>query len=199
VRTPQRLYVLDRSSGTLGTSGSGSILTLLQRLKSGFAAGESEDRILDAKVENRVLRVVSVNFDRLDVPLAEVPPLKGAASSQLHEFEIDDDGAFIYWPRLDVHLGWRQLQQLVDPETALRASQKSMDFNRRYGQAVKARREQAGLTRGDVAGLSEKQLARIENGQCRLTTNAIAALAKAHGRVPNDYMRELANALNAER
>src|SRR5439155_20528584 len=115
-------------------------------------------------------------FDRLDVPTVQIPALKNAEDSKLQEFEMDEDGAFIYWPELDVHLGWSQLHQLVNPGAALKAAQRSDEFNQRYGKAVRKVRELAGLQSHEVPELSEKQLGRIERGECRLTSNAIQAL-----------------------
>ena len=66
----------------------------------------------------------------------------------------------------------------------------------RYGKAVRKVREAAGLKSPDIAGLSDKQLGRIENGDCRLTSNAIKALAKAHRLEPNAYLQKLAEALS---
>jgi hypothetical protein len=141
------------------------------------------------------LHVVSPDFDRLDVPIAEIPNFRNADSSKIQDFEIDEDGSFIYWPGLDLHLGWVQLQQLVNPAAALKASQKSQVFNKRYGKAVQKVRETAGLRPSDISGISEKQLRRIENGDCRLTSNAIEALSQAHMLGPIEYMKKLAEAL----
>jgi ribosome-binding protein aMBF1 (putative translation factor) len=87
------------------------------------------------------------------------------------------------------------LQQLVNPAAALKASQKSQVFNKRYGKAVQKVRETAGLRPSDISGISEKQLRRIENGDCRLTSNAIEALSQAHMLGPIEYMKKLAEAL----
>ena len=156
-------------------------------------------RILDSRLENGALHVISAKFERLDVPIEEIPAFKKEDPAKIEEFEIDEEGAFIYWPKLGVHLGWRQLQQLVNPEAALKASQKSERFNKRYGKAVQILREKAGLKRSEIPGISQKQLWRIESGQCRLTSNAIETLAKAHKLSPNHYMRALAEAMETAR
>ena len=193
VRTPERLYVLERSRGSGKAHFAVFLFSVLQRLASGLEADETEERILDARIENGVLRVISPRFERLDVPLTEIPVLAKHDPSKVGAFKIDEDGAFLYWPQLDVHLGWIQLQQAVCPKAALKASQKSQQFNKRYGKAVQFLRAQAGLSRSEIAGISEKQLGRIENGECRLTSNAIEALAKAHRLSPNEYMKKLAS------
>ena len=196
VRTPQRCYVFEAKFGAGKTRLPAALVdSLLERLVSGLEADDEQERILDARVEDGILHVVSPNFDRLDVPTAQIPALRNAEVSKLQDFEIDDDGAFIYWPELDVHLGWSQLHQLVSPEAALKASQKSEAFNKRYGKAVQKVRQSAGLKPSEVPGLSEKQLGRVERGECRLTSNAIEALSKAHKLAPNEYMRKLAETL----
>jgi hypothetical protein len=189
IRTPERCYVVEGNFG----AGKTDALACLKRFVATLESNEEQDRIFDAGIEKEILRVVSPRFVRLEVPISRIPPLKNAKTAQILNFEIDGDGSFIYWPDLDVHLGWRELQQLVNPEAALKAEQKNSEFNQRYGRAVQKLREAAGLRRGDISGLSEKQLGRIEKGECRLTTNAIEALSKAHKLDRNEYMKKLAN------
>jgi len=191
IRTPQRCYVFEGTFGMGKTHLAASLIhSLIERLVSGLEAEDSRLRILDARVENGILHVVSPSFDRLEIPASEIPVLKVAEGAQLQNLEIDEDGAFIFWPDLDVHLGWTQLQEVINP-----LRQKSEDFNKRYGKAVQKVREAAGVKPTEVQGLSEKQLTRIERGECRLTSNAIEALSKAHGAEPNEYMGKLAESL----
>ena len=191
IRSPHRVYVAD----CFGSDKKDFMAALLQRLTSAFKLSDSSDCILDAKIEGEVLHVVSPNFDRLEVPIAAIPELRNADHAKVQAFEIDEDGSFIYWPDLDLHLGWSQLQQIVDPQAARKALQKSQQFNVRYGKAVQNFREAAKLKSGNIAGLSEKQLGRIEKGECRLTSNAIEALSRAHGLTANDYLQKLAGVL----
>ncbi len=192
IRKPERCYVVETRFGCGKTT---SFQTWLDRFVATFEANDERDRIFDAGIEQNILRVVSPEFVRLEVPLSKIPQFKNAKPAQILNFEVDEDGSFIYWPDLDVHLGWRQLQQLISPEAALKASQKNEEFNRRYGKAVQELRKAADLERSDVPGLSEKQLGRIEAGKCRLTTNAIEALSKAHKVGRNEYMKKLAKML----
>lgn len=192
IRKPERCYVIEAK---VGIGKSYACFHALQRLFVTLESNEEQDRIFDATIEKDTLRVVSPKFLRLEVPLSQIPQFKAAKPAEVQNFEIDEDGSFVYWPDLDVHLGWRQLQQLINPQAALKASQKSEEFNKRYGKAVQKLREAADLNRSDIPGLSEKQLGRIEKGDCRLTTNAIEALAKAHKINPNEYMKKLAQTL----
>jgi hypothetical protein len=192
IRKPERCCVVE---GKFGAGKSQVFLHTLERLFATFESNEERDRIFDATIEKDLLRVVSPKFDRLKVPISKIPQFKNAKPAEVLNFEIDEDGSFVYWPDLDIHLGWRQLQQLSNPEAALKASQKSEEFNKRYGKAVQRLREAACLNRSDILGLSEKQLGRIEKGDCRLTSNAIEALSKAHKMDSNEYMKKLAQTL----
>lgn len=192
IRKPERCYVIDAMVGSGKTC---AFLHILERLFVTLESNEEQDRIFDATIEKDTLQVVSPKFVRLEIPICKIPQFKTAKPAEVQNFEIDEDGSFVYWPDLDVHLGWRQLQQLINPQAALKASQKNEEFNKRYGKAVQKLREAADLNRSDIPGLSEKQLGRIEKGDCRLTTNAIEALAKAHKMDPNEYMKKLAQTL----
>jgi hypothetical protein len=195
IRTTQRFYVMEAKSGSGKTHYKAFVQSFLKRLKSALETDNKQERILDARIADGVLHLISPNFDRLDVPITKIPEFTKADSSKVQAFEIDEDGSFIYWPEFDLHLGWAQLQQLVNPEAALKASQKSQEFNKRYGRAVQKVREQAGLKPSGISGISEKQLRRIENGECRLTSNAIEVLSQAHKLAPNEYMTKLAEVL----
>jgi hypothetical protein len=130
----------------------------------------------------------------LHVPVSAIQALRGQSRAVLRSFKIDPDGSFIHWSELDIHLGWNQFLQAVDPAELRKAQQRSAGFNARYGAAIRKVREAAGILQAKIEGLTERQLRRIEQGECRATTAALSALAKAHGLSMNDYMERLANA-----
>jgi|GEM_PF-1155730 Protein of unknown function (DUF2442) len=198
IRSAERFYVVEakfvRSDETKWEQ---LLRSFLERLS---AAVESEGgRIFDAILEDGILRVVSPDFQRLEVPISKIEELANVGKKVLEHFEIDDDGAYVYWPDLDLHLGWEQLLQVVDPESVRKAQQKSRAFNERYGAAIRTIREEKGLGITEIPGLSGKQLRRIERGECRLTSSAAKELAKAHEMTPNEYLQKVAEALSEER
>jgi len=162
-----------------------------------FALGRdgTHGHIIDAYPAGDSFFVRGPKHRMLHVPVSSVPALRGKPRSVLRNFEIDPDGSFIYWPDLDVHLGWNQFLQAVDPEELRKARQRSKDFNKRYGAAIRKLREEAGLSQSKIEGLTERQLRRIEQGECRATNKAITALAKAHALEVNAYMERLAKAM----
>jgi hypothetical protein len=132
----------------------------------------------------------------LHVPTEKLPSLKGQPRDVLQHFQIDPDGSFIHWPDIDVHLGWNQFLQAVEPTELHKAQQRSADFNRQYGAAIRKLREKEGIPQAKVDGITERQLRRIEQGECRATMNALRDLAKAHGLDVNTYMEKVANAMS---
>lgn len=168
------------------------LIQLLERI--GLA--ENRGGIVDAYLDGRTLVVVGPKLRRLEVLTASVPALRGQSAEALRNFEIDPDGSFLYWPDLDVHLGWDQFLQIVDPAELRKAQRRNADFNKRYGAAIRRVREAAGVAQSDVDGLTDRHLRRIETGTAPATVKALAALAKAHGLDPNPYMETLARAMS---
>jgi hypothetical protein len=196
IRSPHRFYVADPPlAQTKEENWEELIRSYLRRLTAGLKSKENEGRIFDARLEDGILHVVSADFERLEVPISKIGPLAKAGKETAERFEIDEDGSYIYWPDLDLHLGWEQLQQVVDPLAVQRAKQKNRQFNVRYGAAIRKFREEKGLAVTAIPGLSHKQLRRIERGESRLTSNAASKLAEAHGMTPNEYLQAVSTAL----
>jgi hypothetical protein len=168
---------------------------LLGRVCSALGGDGSRRSIIDAYLSGDALLVRGTKHRLLHIPVSSVPALRDEPRDVVRNFEIDPDGSFIHWPELDVHLGWNQFLQIVDPEALRRAQQRSVGFNERYGAAIRTVREQAGILQSKVVGLTERQLRRIEQGECRATGAAINALAKAHGLDANSYMDRLTQAM----
>jgi hypothetical protein len=168
---------------------------LLGRVCSAFGQDANRGSIIDGYLVNNTLLVRGPKQRMLHVPVASIPALRDQPVAVLQNFRIDPDGSFIHWPDLDIHLGWSQFLQAVDPAELRRAQQRSATFNRRYGAAIRKIREAAGISQSQVAGLTDRQLRRIEHGLCRATASALNALAKAHGLDVNLYMDKLAAAI----
>lgn len=168
---------------------------LLGRVCAAFAPDNSRGNIVDAYLSGDELLVRGPKQRMLHVPVASIPSLRGQPRAVLQNFRIDSDGSFVHWPDLDVHLGWNQFLQAADPAELHKVQQRSADFNRRYGAAIRSVRETAGISQARVEGLTDRHLRRIEQGECRATASALRDLAKTHGMNVNDYMDELAKAM----
>lgn len=162
-----------------------------------FALGPDGTRgsIIDAYLAGDSLFVRGSKHRMLHVPVSSIPALSGQPRAILRNFVVDADGSFVHWPDLDVHLGWSQFLQAADPEELRKAQQRTEGYNKRYGDAIRKVRQEAGLSQSKIEGITERQLRRIEQGQCRATRTALATLAKAHGLDANSYMDRLAKAM----
>ena len=170
----------------------------IERLLLALDCQNEDNHILDAWWEENVFVVVSPGIDgfkKLRVPLEKLRVLKKCSKKDLSNFKIDEDGLFVYWPKLDVHLGWEQFLTAVDKKALLKAKQQSQEFNKRYGAAVKRLRQEKKLLQKDIKGLTARQVGRIERGECRATHTALTKLAKAHKMNISDYMDALSRLL----
>jgi hypothetical protein len=156
-----------------------------------------ENRIVDAWWEGTTLVVVSPTpegFRKLRVPLEKLPVLQKLSQEQRQEFEIDEEGTFLYWPSGDIHLGWEQFEYAVDKAASLKAKQQTEAFNKAYGSAIRKLRREKGLRQSDIEGLTARQVGRIESGQ-RTTLSALQRLAQSQGVSVDEYMDEVAEHL----
>jgi hypothetical protein len=168
----------------------------VKRFLLALDSGDYEGRIVDVWWEEDTLVVVSPRndgFAKLRVPLDKLPVLQGHNKKALEKFEVDEDGSFVYWPSIDIHLSWEQFEQAVDEQAHLKAKQQSDAFNKAYGIAIREFRRKYQLRQSDIKGLTPRQVGRIERGECRATHNALSKLAKAHKMKISDYMNKLAN------
>jgi len=169
-----------------------------RRLLTALDKADDDRRILDAWWEESTFVVVSATqegFRKSRVPLEKLPVLQRISEAQREGFEIDEDGTFIHWPSGDIHLGWEQFECAVDATARLKAEQQVEGFNRAYGAAIEGLRKEKGLRQSDIAGLTARQVGRIDHGQCRATLSALQKLAKAHDISVNEYMEELSQRL----
>lgn len=151
--------------------------------------------IIDAYLVGDSLLVRGPKHRMLHVPMKNLPSLRDRPRVVQRNFQIDPDGSFILWPDIGVHLGWNQFLQSVEPNELRKAQQRSEGFNQRYGAAIKKLREEAGISQSKIPGLTERQVRRIEQGESRATSGALAALAKAHGLDTNTYLEKLSKTM----
>lgn len=190
IRSEHRLHVV-RVDDLEGPQ----VSQLLGRVCSALGRDGSRGSIIDIYLAGDAFFVRGPQHRMLHVPVSSLRALSGQPRAVLRNFVIDPDGSFISWPDLDVHLGWNQFLQAVDPEELRKAQQRTEGYNTRYGAAIRKLREVAGLSQSKIEGLTERQLRRIEQGACRATRTALATLAKAHGLDTNSYMERLAKVM----
>lgn len=185
IRSSQRVHVSSKRDATAESE-------LVSRLIRNLVEPTRTGSIIDAWVEGDALVLLSPSFDRMAVHHEKLARFIGTEPSRLAEFEIDEDGRFVYWPHADVHLGWKQLLQLIDPAAAVVDQNKTAQFNQRYGAAIRALRVAEGRKQADIGGITTRQLRRIEHGEQTVTRAALEALAEGHEMPVDEYLRKLA-------
>lgn len=192
IRNPRRIHIA-AAKDAAATGG------MIYRAIRGFCESGKQPTIVDAWVENEELILLSAAFERLSVPLKKLGRLIGDDARKCRAFEIDEDGSFLHWPHVDVHLGWTQFEHLVDPTSAILQRRKSARFNRRYGDAIRRLRELRELRQADVRGITARQLRRVESGEQAASKATLEALAKSHNMSLDDYLQVLANLVSERR
>jgi hypothetical protein len=188
IRDAQRLHIARERNPQ-------RVSAIIGRAIEGIAWGKERRTIVDAWVEDDYLVVLFSAFERIKVPLSKLSNEMGTGKGAIRAFEIDEDGSFLYWPHADVHLGPDQLHAMVDPTSAVVLGRKSRRFDREYGQAIRALREERRLNQTAIEGVTDRHLRRIEHGQLAPTSGVLECLAKAHGMDICQYMAELAKRL----
>ncbi len=129
--------------------------------------------------------------------LFSTKPLTRISLEQRGDFTIDPDGGSVHWPETDVELDLEGFRRLLDPARRERAKHEQWAHNTRFGRAVTTLRQAAGLRQADIAGLSDRQVRRIEAGE-GFSAAAITRLAGASRLSENEYMQKIADLMARE-
>ena len=164
------------------------------RVLKAQAMGSERELIADARVADSELVVISCAGDSYVLPLSKVRHLSGASESTLDDFSIDEDGSYIYWEDLDVHIDLQTIRELVDPLEREKARHAKLQSDALLGRAIAEIRKSRRLRQSDVPGLSARQVRRIESGN-RPRVSTLGLIAEAHGLETNAYLDEVAEVL----
>jgi len=180
------------------TVGSGMPAVDIQRYRRVIAAwqlGAQDQLIATAQVVGDRLLVVSCALEVFEIPFALIPALRRIPVEQRAAFTLSSEGSYLHWPHSDIHLDLDALRYATDPQQHTRQQALRLAADKRFGAAVTRVRKQRGLRQSDIAGLSERQVRRIEKGQ-RTTVAALELLAQSHGLALNEYLHAVADAMS---
>lgn len=150
--------------------------------------------IVDAYLLQQNLWVVLGDMSIRCFPLDRLSFLADLDREAVSEFQIHASGSFIHWPDGDIRVGASQLLQAVDPmylaDIAIeRYSVEKMSL------ALRALREERGLTQSEIPGLSDRHIRRLENEETRLTPEAAEKYARAFGTSVSGFLEQLGECL----
>lgn len=173
-----------------------SSLDVPRRVLEAWQAGAQEQLIAIASVEGDQLWVRDCALNMWKVPFNSIPALSLIPEKERANFEIDEDGSYIYWPSSDIHLDMEALRSAVDPELREKLAAERVVYDRRFGQAVAEVRKAHKLQQTDIPGISERHIRRIEKEGYRSKLETLKKLAQAHGLSLNEYLEEVAQTLS---
>lgn len=165
-----------------------------RRVREAWKRGVAEHLIADATTLGDRLLIVSCAFERFEVPKGAVPALARLSDAALARFEVEEDGAYLHWPEADLHLDLDAARLALDPEARRRARLEALAEDAAFGRAVRRVREAHGLRQHDIAGLSARQVRRIEGGE-EMGDKALERLAAAHRMAAEAYLEAVSEAM----
>ncbi len=163
-----------------------------QRLVRAHRAGAEQQLIASASLEDGTLFVWSCEPRLYRVPAKEIPALADLDDEQLQKFDVSSSGSRLHWPGADVDINLDTIRFHSDPAYRRTAEAALRREASRYAKAIKTLRKKHALKQGDIAGLSERQVRRLEQGEAFPHAKTVEKLAGAHGMEVPAYLKELA-------
>lgn len=161
----------------------------LRRLLIAQSRRVAAEGIVDAYVVREELVLLLGDLTVRSFPKDRLPDVADWDVSTLRDFEIDPDGSFLRWSRLDLDLDVSALLQAVDPMYLADVEIERIS-REDTGAALRAMREERGLRQKDISGLGERQVRRLEKGTSRLTLQAAREFASSFD-LPVDRFLEI--------
>ena len=171
---------------------------VFERVLNAWRIGAADELIADATIQEDLLLVRSCALNLVEIEVERLKPLRMASEKALLDFEIASDGAYIHWPRLNVHIDLEAIRVAGNPELKQQYQRARLDDDQCMGEAIKALRTEAGLRQKDIDGVSSRQVRRIESGEVRARTDTLRHFAKAHKISLNEYLNVLGERLGGK-
>lgn len=167
---------------------------VIERIRSAWEM-EAEDKLIaTANVENSYLYVMNCGLRTWKIPFDSIPALEYISINERPNFEIDEDGSFLYWESADVHIDLEALQAAVDPELRNQLIFEKINYSESFCRAIAVIRKSRNLTQEDIPKVSSRHVRRIEKGSIpKLET--LKHFAEAHGLDLNSYLEEIARTM----
>ncbi len=162
-----------------------------QRILKAWQIGAQNQLIADAIYFDDKLSVVNCALDKFEVSFNKITAMNKIPIAERDSFEIAADGSYMHWPKSDVHIDLDSIRCAIDEAWKERSEAIRLMHDKRYGEAIARLRKKHKLRQSDIAGLSERQVRRIEAGD-RTSFDTLKLLSDAHGMKLNEYLNEIA-------
>jgi len=166
-----------------------------RRVLAAWQLNAQAELIANATVAGDRLIVISCEPKTYEVGFDQMPALKKIPRPERRNFEIAEDGSFIWWPSGDIHLDLDAIRSVVDPVWRRKSERLRRAHGREYGAAMAAVRREQGRRQSGVPGIAERQLRRIEQSGA-VAVRTLEQLAEAHGMMLDKYMNAVAGRIH---
>ncbi len=167
-----------------------------RRVLTAWQHNAQAELIANATVADDRLIVISCEPKTYEVGFDQMPALKKIHRSDRRNFEIAEDGSFIWWPSGDIHLDLDAIKSGIDPAWRPKSDRLRRAHGCEYGAAIAAVRKEHGLKQTEVPGISERQLRRIEQSGA-VSVRTLKQLAAAHGMTLDNYLNAVASKIRS--
>ena len=162
------------------------------RIVRAHLAGAEQALIATARIEGDQLWTWSCEPKLYRCDVSTLAPLRGLPASTLARFEVSKSGSRLHWPEVDIDLTLESIQAAADPVVRASQGRQHRKAAKSYAHAIRVLREKHGLAQSAVAGLSDRAVRRIEQGERIPHLATLEKLANAHGLAVEEYLNELA-------
>lgn len=169
--------------------------TLPTRVINAWIWGAQEHLIATALVIEESLLISRCDFDELEIPFASMPALQRIPLEEREKFIIAEDGSYIHWPVVDIHLDIAAFLSVIEPAAKQKFAAIKLKHDQIFGQAIASLRKQHQLRQSDIIGVSERQVRRIEQGE-GTKVETLNLFAQAHKMELNDYLDAVAQLID---
>jgi hypothetical protein len=163
-----------------------------RRLLAAHVLGAEQKLVADAQLDDGTLSVWSCEPKLYECAITEIPALSRLDAKTVGKFEISASGSRLHWPGADVDLDMDSIREYADPKARKEATSKYRSDAARYGAAIRMLREARGIRQTGIAGLSEREMRRLEKNEVLPHSDTLKKLAAAHGWSVAEYMEKLA-------
>jgi hypothetical protein len=170
-----------------------SDLAVPRRVLTAWKHRAEKQLIANATVVDDKLLIMSCEPQTIEIAFDSIRALARIPLKQRNVFTISDDGSYIHWPASDTHLDLDAIRSVIDPNWRDECDARTVAHNKTFGQRVAMLRRHCGLRQSDIAGLSERQVRRIEAGEAP-TADALRFLAASHNMDLAAYLNAVAEA-----
>ena len=169
---------------------------VIKRIKSAWEWEAEEELIAFVSASVDSLVVVGCDLTIWEIPFKSIPSLAQVPESEKFNFEIDEDGSYVYWNCVDLYVDLEDFKAAVDLEFKEKLLIENLEYSKSFGKAISAVRKAHKLTQKEINGISDRHLRRIENEGQQPTLKVLKKLALSHGLDLEDYLAEVNEALS---